>query len=485
MKTESSITPHENSSIDEERFVATGSTCTCSRVRQHGRLLLKKKLLPTLAQDERRRQALEKEFEIGYSLDHPNIPRYLEFHGDYLLMEYVDGVTLTTFHEQHPNYFKEKKNAQQFTAELCSAIAYLHQHQVLHLDLKPDNILLTRIGHHVKLVDLGYSYQDSYPFTTGGTPGYAASDEEKTPACDIYSLGRIFSELNIASEKVITKCLSADAADRYQSVDELLAAMQPRHFSWKIAVWYSIILLLGIFVWWWMGKNATTSTEPATMVVQSEPTNNALQKEAPDNNAKDESLGNVMQNESTGHVTQDESTEKNVSGDTQEDVNISGEPKPIATKPEKQEILSYNDANMSAAGREYVSKVLREPGGDMLHRNQQKLLPSFVSVTDSILGALRKFVSNDQMPYQLGGLEAYKAAYESLETATLEYGKHGEKVPFWIRNLWMKYNGKPKPYNMFENYLFQQMTTIRSLFQTHVTNYNLKQNSKNDNLTKP
>ena len=95
----SEITPHEDRSQLDETFVASGSTCVCFRVKKHGRLLLKKQLLPTLVSDERRRKALEKEFEVGYSLDHPHIPRYLEFHGDFLLMEYVDGVTLTKFIE--------------------------------------------------------------------------------------------------------------------------------------------------------------------------------------------------------------------------------------------------------------------------------------------------------------------------------------------------------------------------------------------------
>ena len=71
------ITPHGAASRQNHHFVAGGGTCTCSTVKQHGRLLLKKQLLPEKAADQRHRQALEKEFEIGYALNHPNIPRYL------------------------------------------------------------------------------------------------------------------------------------------------------------------------------------------------------------------------------------------------------------------------------------------------------------------------------------------------------------------------------------------------------------------------
>ena len=68
--------------------------CTCTVVRQRGRLVVRKQLLPEYATDERYLQALEKEFELGCGLQHPNIPRYLEWHDDYFLMDYVDGGTL-------------------------------------------------------------------------------------------------------------------------------------------------------------------------------------------------------------------------------------------------------------------------------------------------------------------------------------------------------------------------------------------------------
>ncbi|MBR4387939.1 MAG: serine/threonine protein kinase [Prevotella sp.] len=244
------ISPHEEEPREEERFVASGGTCACYLLRKHGRLLLKKQLLPAFAHDERHRQALEKEFEVGFPLDHPNIPRYLECHDDWLLMEYVDGVTLTEFLRQHPGYFRKRQHARQFADELLSAVAYLHQHQVLHLDLKPDNILITRIGSHVKLIDLGYCYQDSYPFTTGGTADYSAPDEEKTPASDIYSLGRIFSDLGIGNKTVVNRCLSADAAERYQSVDKLAKAMRKSRSPWLATTALLFLLLLGGLSWW-------------------------------------------------------------------------------------------------------------------------------------------------------------------------------------------------------------------------------------------
>ena len=435
---QSEITPHIDLPQSDETFVASGSTCVCFRVRQHGRLLLKKQLLPALASDVRRRQALKKEFEIGFNLDHPNIPRYIEFHGDSLLMEYVDGMTLTAFQKQHLDFFKEKRYVRQFADELCSAVAYLHQHQVLHLDLKPDNIMMTRIGNHVKLIDLGYCYQDGFPFSTGGTPGYAAPEDVKTPASDIYSLGCIFSELGIASEAVISKCLNAEAAKRYQSIDELTNAMRKKRIPWMTLVSLFLVLLFVVVGWWLMGRKNTTATDAVTKTVQEKSSENVVPK------------------------------------DTLSDIDLASSAKPVEMEQERQQISSDNaDASAVTVIDKGEAPKKEEIYEDPVLSNQKKTLPLFKHVTDSILADLKQFVANDRMPYQLGSLEAYKAAYDSLKSAALRCGTKGENIPFWMRMIWTKYNGKPKPYDLHEDYLFQQLATIESLFQTHATNYNL------------
>ena len=449
MNTSSTITPHEGQSSDGERFVASGSTCACYLLQRHGRLLLKKQLLPAFVSDKRHREALEKEFEIGFQLNHPNIPQYLELQGDALLMEYVDGVTLTNFLKQNPNYFQQRHHRQQLVDELLSAVAYLHECQVLHLDLKPDNIMLTRIGHHVKLVDLGYCYQDSFPFTTGGTAEYSAPDKEKTPASDIYSLGRIFQELGIGSKTLIAKCLCANAADRYQSIDELVSAMRKRHFPWKTTVAILSLLLLCMVVWWWMEKKNTLSL----------PTTPTLTED---------------QEKSSENVEQDSITTV---------INMSSENMPAEMKSEVQETKPNNAGDVAIADKKEVADKQAEAADkqeeqiDFLARNQEKAMKLFVPVTDSILGDLKQFVADENKPYQLGGLEPYKAAYESLKNAAFASGR-GSNTPFWMQMIWKKYDGKPKPYDPYGDYLYKQLSAIHTLFQTHATNYNLNQKQK-------
>jgi serine/threonine protein kinase len=213
-----------------ERLVAIGSTSVCYTIRHHGKLLLKKQLREELRDKEPYRTAFRKEFEIGYNIDNENIVRYHEIVENgpdiYILMDYVDGKSLTEFIKSDPTYFHSAKNRRRFMEELLSAVGCLHRHQVLHLDLKPDNIMMTAIGSHVKLIDLGYCYQDSFPFAIGGTPKFSAPElfSHEFPlsaASDIYGIGQILHYLQIGQKNAIKKCLRENPRERFQTVEAL------------------------------------------------------------------------------------------------------------------------------------------------------------------------------------------------------------------------------------------------------------------------
>ena len=76
--------------------------------------------------------------------------------GPCIVMEYVDGETLVDYLKTSPSN-KEKKRV---LNELLDALTFIHNHQVVHNDLKPDNILITHNGHNVKLIDFGYADGD-------------------------------------------------------------------------------------------------------------------------------------------------------------------------------------------------------------------------------------------------------------------------------------------------------------------------------------
>ena len=149
-------------------------------------------------------ERFHREQHILSSLDHPNITRMLdaglgESGQPYLVMEYVEGEHLDVFCDARKLGIRERL---QLFLQVCSAVAYAHRNLIVHLDLKPSNILVSDEGT-VKLLDFGTSklvQADSQLTTTVlATPAYASPEqlrnEPVTTACDVYSLGAILFEL--------------------------------------------------------------------------------------------------------------------------------------------------------------------------------------------------------------------------------------------------------------------------------------------------
>ena len=250
----SSFSEVEQSFPDAELLEVGGTTCECYRVKLYGKLHFLKRLKPELRTHPQYAAALQKEFELGYSLEHPHLVRYTAKTPDGILMEYVDGETLSEFAEHHPDYFAKREQADRFLQQLLSVVGYLHSHQIVHLDLKPGNILITHIGHDVKLIDLGYSYADCYTDTTGHTDKYAAPEQKYGTSrvdarTDIYAIGRILQTLPCAHyyNKVIKRCTEEQMYLRYSSIDELRRAVSPRrNHRWILAVIVMVIVFLTV-----------------------------------------------------------------------------------------------------------------------------------------------------------------------------------------------------------------------------------------------
>jgi serine/threonine-protein kinase len=149
-------------------------------------------------------ERFHREQHILASLDHPNITRMLDAgltdRGQpYLVMEYVDGVHLDVYCDERRLGIPERL---QLFLRVCDAVAYAHRNLVVHLDLKPSNILVTPDGT-VKLLDFGTSkliQPDSLLTTTVmATPAYASPEqlrnEPVTTSCDVYALGAILFEM--------------------------------------------------------------------------------------------------------------------------------------------------------------------------------------------------------------------------------------------------------------------------------------------------
>lgn len=151
------------------------------------------------------------ERQILAALDHPNIARLLdggttENDRPYLVMEYVEGLPVDHYCDQHTLNTEERLKLFQ---QVCAAVHYAHQHLVIHRDIKPTNILVTKEGVP-KLLDFGIAKlltpelaaQTLDPTLTAMrllTPAYASPEQIKgqpiTTATDVYSLGVLLHEL--------------------------------------------------------------------------------------------------------------------------------------------------------------------------------------------------------------------------------------------------------------------------------------------------
>jgi len=146
------------------------------------------------------------ERQILASLDHPNIARLLDGGTTdeglpYLVMELIEGTPIDQYCDAHKLGVNERLG---LFVQVCSAVQYAHQRLVIHRDIKPGNILVTKEGVP-KLLDFGIAKildpAASAATTVAGpmTPEYASPEQIRgepiTTATDVYSLGVVLYQL--------------------------------------------------------------------------------------------------------------------------------------------------------------------------------------------------------------------------------------------------------------------------------------------------
>jgi serine/threonine protein kinase len=181
--------------------------------------------------------------------------------GPCIVMEYVDGETLADYLKTSPSNRDKKR----ILNELLDALAFIHNHQVVHNDLKSENILITHNGHNVKLIDFGYADNDSHlDKATGGTKAFASPEltrQETTDASsDIYSLGFIIKVLfPHRYGLVVCKCQRKEASRRYQRVSEVNKAIRwHERIKWLVLA----VLVMGVALLAWSKRKPVEVLPP-------------------------------------------------------------------------------------------------------------------------------------------------------------------------------------------------------------------------------
>jgi serine/threonine protein kinase len=164
-----------------------------------------KLLAENLANDESFRERFLREARVAARLAHPNIVQVFDVGEDdgrpYIVMEYVDGHTLSDAMRRHGKFAPE--DVVDIALQVCGGLEHAHAAGLVHRDVKPGNLLRRHDGA-VKIADFGIARAAEATRMTEigtvlGTAAYLspeqAAGEEVTAAADLYSLGAVLYEL--------------------------------------------------------------------------------------------------------------------------------------------------------------------------------------------------------------------------------------------------------------------------------------------------
>jgi len=238
-----------------------------------------KTLPPTLAMDREFVRRFQREAEALAQLDHPNIVKLIEtFEEDdnhYIVMEYIDGITLTQLLAYGP---LSVERARDIALQVCDALAYAHSRGIIHRDIKAGNIMVTKEGV-VKVTDFGIARMVTATLLTrtgGGfvspqtVPPEVVKGEKADSRSDVYSLGVVlfqmltgrlpfqgeeplalaYQHVNVPPpqprqfnpqipkdlEAVVLRALAKDRRTRYQSVNAFAADIRRGALASRVEV---------------------------------------------------------------------------------------------------------------------------------------------------------------------------------------------------------------------------------------------------------
>lgn len=229
-----------------------------------GRTVAIKTMLPQYASDHSFAARFKQEAQAAAALQSPYIVSVYDWGKDgdtyYIVMEYLHGTDLKSGIRKHGAL--DCRKVAQIGSQISQALSVAHRHDIIHRDIKPQNIMVQPDGN-IKVMDFGIARAKNSHLTTDnnvlGTAHYVSPEQTQGkvlgPTSDIYSLGIVMYEaatgrvpfegddaISVALKQVneqpvapskinprvdqqlegiILKCMQKDSAARFQSADEL------------------------------------------------------------------------------------------------------------------------------------------------------------------------------------------------------------------------------------------------------------------------
>lgn len=212
-------------------------------------------------------QQFLKEIKLQTTLDHPNIIKILDAYPHQepngasftvLEMEWLNGLDLQRYIEQNAKNGLDEETVIKIASKVLDGLKYAHNHNILHLDIKPSNIFRTLDGY-IKIIDFGIArvvgenaaivdgaekltlMTETGESTFKGTLAYASPEQQVGAklgfTSDIYSFGKVLHFLCTGSTdpsyevkspklaEIITKCTMQNPKHRYQTCQEVLESI--------------------------------------------------------------------------------------------------------------------------------------------------------------------------------------------------------------------------------------------------------------------
>ena len=246
--------------------VGTGGMAVVYRAQDQrlDRTVAVKLMLPQYAGDATFAARFKQEAQAAAGLSSPYIVGVYDWGKDgdtyYIVMEYLRGTDLKSGIRSHGAL--DPRKVAQIGSQICSALSVAHKHEIIHRDIKPQNIMVLPDGN-IKVMDFGIARAKNSHLTQDnnvlGTAHYVSPEQTRGqdlgPTSDIYSLGVVMYEcatghvpfdgddaISVALkqvnelpvppsqenpnvdgdlERIILKCMEKDPANRFQTADEL------------------------------------------------------------------------------------------------------------------------------------------------------------------------------------------------------------------------------------------------------------------------